>query len=140
MVHQISKSQDVKAATWNVSSMVGRSGEVVDALHRRKIDFCCAQEMRWKGESTTMHGAIGRRYKFFWQCCNKGTAGVGVFIAERWIDSVVDVVRVNEQIMYVKMVIGNQIVNIVPAYAPQVGLNAEEKYDFWDKTFLLVAT
>ena len=40
--------------------------------------------------------SIGRRYQFFWQGCNKGTAGV--FIAERWIDSVIDVVRVNEPI------------------------------------------
>ena len=53
--------------------------------------------------------------------------GVGVFIAERWMDSVVDVVRVNEWIMYVKLVIGKQIVNIVSAYATQVGLSAEEK-------------
>ena len=98
----------------------------MDALHRRNIDFCCAQETRWKGESARMLGANGRRYKFFWQGCNKGTAGVGVFIAERWIDSVVNVVRVNEQTMYVKLVIGKQIVNIVSAYAPQVGLWAEE--------------
>ena len=59
-----------------------------------KIDFCCAQEMRWKGESARMLGANGRRYKFFWQDCEKGTASVGVLIAKRWIDSVVDVVRV----------------------------------------------
>ena len=84
MAHQRSKSQDVRAATWNVSSMVGRSGEVVDALHRRKNDFCCAQDTRWKGENARMLGANGRRHKFFWQDCNKGTAGVGVFIAERW--------------------------------------------------------
>ena len=132
MAHQRSKSQHVRVATWNVSSMVGRSGEVVDALHRRKIDFCCAQETRWKGESARMLGAIGRRYQFFWQGCNKGPAGVGVFISERWIDSVVDVVRVNERIMYVK-----QIVNIVSAYAPQLGLSAEEKDDFWD-SFIIV--
>ena len=50
MARQRSKSQDVRTATWNVSSMVSRSGEVVDALHRRKIDFCCAQETRWKCE------------------------------------------------------------------------------------------
>ena len=55
-----SKSQDVRTATWNVSSMLSRSGEVVDALHRRKIDFCCAQETRWKGESARMLGANGR--------------------------------------------------------------------------------
>ena len=62
----------------------------------------------------------------------KKNIGVGVFIAERWIDSVVHVVRVNERIMYVKLVIGKQIVNIVSAYAPHVGLSAEEKDDFWD--------
>ena len=48
------------------------------------------------------------------------------------IDSVVDVVRVNERIMYVKLVIEKQIVNIVSAYGPQVGLSAEEKDDFRD--------
>ena len=135
MARQRSKSQDGRTATWNVSSMVSRSGEVVDALHRRKIDFCCAQETRWKGESARLIGANGRRYKFFWQGCNKGT--VGVFIAERWIDSVVNVVRVNERIMYVKLVIGKLIVNIVSAYAPQVGLSAEEKDDLWD-SFIIV--
>ena len=50
---QISKSQMVRTATWNVSSMVRRSGEVVEALHRIKIDLC-AQEMRWKGERAKM--------------------------------------------------------------------------------------
>ena len=48
-----------------------------------------------------------------------------------------NVVRVNEQIMYVKLVIGKQIVNIVSAYAPQVGLSAEKKDDFWD-SFIIV--
>ena len=33
--------------------------------------------------------------------------------------------------MYVKLVIGKQIGNIVSAYAPQVGLSAEEKEDCW---------
>ena len=126
-------------ATWNVSSMVSRSGEVVDALHRRKIDFCYAQETRWKVEIARMLGDNGRRYKFFWQGCNKRTAGVGMFIAKRWNDSVVNVVRVNERIMYVKLVIGKQIVNIVSVYAPQVGLSSEEKDDFWDSLIIVLS-
>ena len=43
------------------------SDEVVYALHRRKIDFCYAQDTTRKGGSAMMVGAIGRRYKFFWQ-------------------------------------------------------------------------
>ena len=34
MTNQRSKSQDVRVATWNVSSMVGRTGDVVDAEER----------------------------------------------------------------------------------------------------------
>ena len=54
-----------------------------------------------------------------------------------WIDSVVNVARVNEWFMYVKLVIGKQIVNIVSAYAPHVGLSDEEKDDLWD-SFIIV--
>ena len=50
-----------------------------------------------------MLGANGRRYKFFGKAVIRELL---VFIAERWIDSVVNVVRVNERIMYVKLVIG----------------------------------
>ena len=39
--------------------------------------------------------------------------------------------------MYVKLGIGKHIVNIVSAYAPQVGFSAEEKDDFWDR-FIIV--
>ena len=86
-----------------------------------------------------MLSAIGRRYKFLWQGCNKETAGVSVFIAERWIGSVVDVARVNGRIMYVKLVIGKQIVNSVTAYGQQVGISAEEKDDFWDSFFIVLS-
>ena len=54
-----------------------------------------------------------------------------MFIAGRLTDSVV---RVNEPIMYVNLVIGKHIVS---AYAPQVGFSAEEKNDFWDSFITL---
>jgi len=36
-------------ATWNIGSMSGRSGEVVEVMRERKVDICCLQETRWKG-------------------------------------------------------------------------------------------
>ena len=86
-----------------------------------------------------MFGAIGRIYMLFWQGCNKEIAGVGALIAEIGIDSVADVVRVNERIMYVKLVIGEQNVNIVSAYAPQVGVSAEEKDGFWESLIIVLS-
>ena len=46
MERQINKSLEVRTATWNVSSMVRQSEEVVKYVHRIKVDFCCAQETR----------------------------------------------------------------------------------------------
>ena len=40
---------------------------------------------------------------------------------------------------YVKLVIGKQIGNIVFAYAPQVGLNVDEKNDFWDNFIIMLS-
>ena len=42
------------------------------------------------------------RYKFFWQGCKDGSAGVGLLISDRWIDRIIDVKRVNERIMCLK--------------------------------------
>jgi len=42
----------------------------------------------------------------FWQGCKDGNAGVGLLISDRWIDRIIDVKRVNERIMCLKVLIG----------------------------------
>ena len=73
------------------------------------------------------------RYKFFWQCCKVCNAGVGLLISDRWIDRIVDVKRVNERIMCLKVLISDMLVTCICAYAPQTGRSAEEKDSFWDQ-------
>ena len=38
--------------TWNIGTLKGRSGEVCEVLHRRKVKVCCIQDVRWKGEGS----------------------------------------------------------------------------------------
>jgi hypothetical protein len=52
-------------------------------------------------------------------------------VAERWILSVIEVRRVNERIIVVRLMIGNGILNLVSVYAPQVGRTMEEKEEFY---------
>ena len=80
-------SLEVRPPTWNVSTIVRRSGEGAETLYRRKIDLCCAQETKWNDGSAKINGDWGL-----------GT-DVGVPNAERLIDCTVDVVMVNELIM-----------------------------------------
>jgi len=73
------------------------------------------------------------RYQFFWQGCKDGNAGVGFLISDSLIDRSVDVKRVNERIMCLKVLISDKFVTCICAYMPQTGRNAEEKDCFWDQ-------
>jgi len=53
--------------TWNSGTMSGKSVEVEETLHRRKIDVCCVQETRWTGSGAGMMGKGMSRYKFLFQ-------------------------------------------------------------------------
>ena len=73
----------LRIGTANIGAMSKRSGEVVDLVGRRNLDFCCLQETRWKGGNAKTMGEEGKRYKFFWQGCKESTSGVGILVTER---------------------------------------------------------
>ena len=54
--------------SWNVGSrpISGRGTEVYEELRKRKVDVCCLQEVRWKGEEARFFGVKGRRNKLWW--------------------------------------------------------------------------
>ena len=118
--------------TLNVGSLRGRSGEVAEFLERRDIDLCCVQETRWRGKSVRMVEGKQARYKIFWIGNSKGTGGVGIFLAEKWVEKVSDIKRVSDRIMIMKLMIGKTIVSALCTYAPQSGLSEELKDEFYD--------
>jgi Reverse transcriptase (RNA-dependent DNA polymerase)/Endonuclease/Exonuclease/phosphatase family len=111
----------------NVGTMKGRSLEVVEMVERRRLDFCCLQETRWKGGNARTFG----RYKFFWSGCEGGTAGVGVLVADKWVDHVLEVKRISERIMVLRVKVEKSVLNLITVYAPQVGRPMEEKEEFF---------
>ena len=122
----------VRVASWNVGSMRRRGGELVEGLDRRRVDVCCVQEHRWRGESARMITGRDSRYKFYWIGNQTGIGGVGILVREKWVENVMDVMRVNDRIMVLKLIFGKQIVTVVSTYAPQAGLPDETKDKFWD--------
>ena len=44
------KGVELRIGTVNIGTLRGRNGEVVEMVGRRRLDFCCLQETRWKGE------------------------------------------------------------------------------------------
>jgi hypothetical protein len=44
-------------------------------------------------------------------------AGVGILIAEKWIDKVVDVQRIDKTLMVVRVIVGRRLMSLISAYA-----------------------
>ena len=76
-----------RVRTLNVNTLRGRVCEVVETLSRRKVAVCCIQETRYRGGSCRTIKGKDTRYKLYWSGIDKDTAGVGVFVAEEWIES-----------------------------------------------------
>ena len=77
-----------------------------------------------------LEGRKGAKFKFFWKGSEDGTGGVGLLVAERWIKNVIDVQRVNERLLVVRVAVGGSVLNLICVYAPQVGRSLEEKEEF----------
>ena len=105
------KSETTRFGTRNAGTLTGRLGEIAEILERR-VKVCCVQEIRWKGDGAMMlRTATGGKYKLLWKGCAEGLNGVGVIIAEEFIDKVVKVVRVYDRLMMVKVLVGQCLVN-----------------------------
>ena len=76
-----------RVGTLNVKTLRGRVCEVEETLSCRKVDVCCIQETRYRGGNCRTVKGKDTRYKLYWSGNNKGIAGVGVFVAEEWIES-----------------------------------------------------
>lgn len=79
------------------------------------------------------------KYKFFWSGNKQGTAGIGILLAEKWIEKVFDVQRISDRIIMLKLIVGSTVLTVLSVYAPQVGLSEPEKDAFYDKLREVVA-
>ena len=122
-----------RVGTLNVNTLRGRVCEVVETLSRRKVDVCCIQETRYRGGNCRIIKGKDTRYKLYWSGNDKGTAGVGVFVAEEWIEKVFEVQRVSDRILLVKLIVGLRVVTLLSVYAPQSGLSDVDKDLFFDQ-------
>ncbi|XP_013787982.1 uncharacterized protein LOC106471902 [Limulus polyphemus] len=115
--------QNLRAGTLNVGSMIGRGRELADLMERRKVGGLCVQETRWRGNKSR---DIGAGCKLAYSGANaQGRNGVGIVLDSKWREDLVSVGRRSDRIMSVKLGVGSTVLNVVCAYAPQVGCTEE---------------
>jgi exonuclease III len=120
----------VRVGSWNVGSLTGKLREIVDVAVRRRVNILCVQETKWKGQNAKE--VEGTSFKLWYTGTAANKNGVGVLIDKSLKDRVVDVKRLGDRIILVKLVIGDLVLNVISAYAPQVGLNENSKREFWE--------
>ena len=133
----LKKLVHLRVRSLNIGSMNGKGREVADLLVRRKKGVLCLQkgvlclqETRWKGNNAR---ALGEGCKLIYSGANRDSRnGVGILLSEDLKDSLVGVSRRNDRIMSIKLGF-EKSVNVVCAYAPQVGCREEEKDEFWEQ-------
>ena len=118
----------IRFGTWNIGTLNNKSWEVVGVMNDRKINILCLQETKWSGEkSREING-----FKLWYTGKVNGRNGVGIIADEEWKKNVVEVKRVEDRIISLRMIVGKDIINIISAYAPQVGAEAHLKEKFWE--------
>ncbi|KAK3545979.1 hypothetical protein QTP70_018415, partial [Hemibagrus guttatus] len=108
----------------------GKGRELADMMERRKVDILCVQETRWKGSKAR---SIGAGFKLFYYGVDSKRNGVGVVLKEEFLWNVLEVKRVSDRVMSLKLEIEGVMLNVVSGYAPQVGCELEEKERFWSE-------
>ncbi|KAK3563522.1 hypothetical protein QTP86_030392 [Hemibagrus guttatus] len=104
--------------------------ELADVMERRKVDILCVQETRWKGSKAR---SIGAGFKLFYYGVDSKRNGVGVVLKEEFVRNVLEVKRVSDRVMSLKLEIEGVMLNVVSGYAPQVDCELVEKERFWSE-------
>jgi exonuclease III len=79
----------------------------------------CVQETKWKGQKANQVDNTG--FKLLYTGTTSNINGVGVLIDKSLKDGVVEVRRQGDRIILVKLVVSDMVLNVISAYAPQVG-------------------
>ena len=112
----------IRVDTLNIETLNGRGRELADMMERRNVDILCLQETKWKGSKARN---IGGGCKIFYNGVNGRKNGIGIVVREELAESVLEVKRVSDRLMAMKLEVKGSILNIVSAYAPQVNNSME---------------
>ena len=106
------KNTDIKIATLNVGSMTRKGYEMVEMMESWKLDVLCVQETKWKASKARN---LGGGYELYYHGVDSRRNGVGIILKEEWTSGVIEVSRVPDRIMHMRVELGRNIVNIVSA-------------------------
>ena len=108
----------LRVGALNIGTITGKGYELADIMQRRKVDVLCVKENRWR---SSMDRDIMAGFILSYHGVEKMKGGVCVIMKEECAKCVVEVKRVLDRVMRVRLESEGVIMNFVSGYAPQVG-------------------
>ena len=113
----------------NLGTMTDKSRKVANMLKRRRVSIACVQETKWKDAKAK---EIGEGYKMYYFGTSNNCNGEAVILERECHDQILKVDIISDIIINVRLAYGNSVLNVISAYAPQVGCPQEEKSKFYE--------
>ncbi|KAL4202991.1 hypothetical protein AMTRI_Chr02g266250 [Amborella trichopoda] len=88
--------------------------ELVDTVRRRRINIACLQETKWKEEKAKEING----YKLWYIGKKNNKNDQGIIVDKELKDKVVNVKRIGDRLLLIRLVLGEEIINVTSAYAP----------------------
>nr|XP_009622306.1 craniofacial development protein 2-like [Nicotiana tomentosiformis] len=114
-------SSRLRAGSCNIGTLTGKTIELGKILHKKGINIACVQETRWK--ATRVRDANG--FKLWYSGGAVGKNGIGILVDRDLREMVVDVRRVNDKLMTIKLVVSGDTFNMISAYEPQLVIEGD---------------
>ena len=93
--------------------MTGKGRELAEMMKQRNVDILCLQETKWIGNKARN---IGGGCKLFYNEADRRRNGIGIVVREELVESVLEVKRVLERLMAMKLDVKRSILIVVSAY------------------------
>ena len=91
----------IRFSTWNIGTLKGKTWEIIDVRRDRKINILCLQETKWVGEKAKdING-----YILWYTGKVSHRNSVGIIVDEEWKNKVVEVYRIGDRLLSIKMVV-----------------------------------
>ena len=102
----------IRVDTLNIGTMTGSGRELADMMERRNVDILCQQKTKWKGNKARN---IDGGCKIFYNGADGRKTGIGIVGRQELAESVLEVKRMSDGLMAMKLELKGSILNVVSA-------------------------
>ena len=106
---------------------MGKYMELAKVMIKRNINILCHQQIKWTSDKTKPIGEWGHKLWFRCRDRNGNWIGIGIVLHCQLVDEIVDVRRMGYRTFPITLILGDEAINIISVYAPQICLDVASK-------------